>query len=98
MARNDLRPEMDFANVDYAEPSVVWYFRTRVRGFFRGLSPDQVEKFMNFPGPRFVIIPTPLAQALSAKIPPTWKTYRAKGFTIVKGRPTDLTLILKQSD
>jgi 4-amino-4-deoxy-L-arabinose transferase-like glycosyltransferase len=98
MARDDLRPEMDFANVDYAEPSVVWYFRSRVRGFFRGLSPDQVEKFMNFPGPRFVIIPTPLAQALSAKIPPTWKTYRAKGFTIVKGRPTDLTLILKQSE
>jgi 4-amino-4-deoxy-L-arabinose transferase-like glycosyltransferase len=98
MSRNDLRPEMDFANVDYAEPSVVWYFRTRAKGFFRGLSPDQVEKFMNYPGPRFVIIPTPLAQALSAKIPSTWKTYRAKGFTIVKGRPTDLTLILKQSD
>ncbi|HYJ07139.1 MAG TPA: glycosyltransferase family 39 protein [Chthoniobacterales bacterium] len=98
MSRDDLRPEMDFANVDYAEPSVVWYFRSRAKGFFRGLSPDQVEKFMNFPGPRFVIIPTPLAQALSAKIPPTWKTYRAKGFTIVKGRPTDLTLILKQSD
>ena len=98
MSRNDLLPEMDFANVDYAEPSVVWYFRSRAKGFFRGLSPDQVEKFMNFRGPRFVIIPTPLAQALSAKIPPTWKTYRAKGFTIVKGRPTDLTLILKQSD
>lgn len=98
MSRNDLLPEMDFANVDYAEPSVVWYFRSRVRGFFRGLTPDQVEKFMNFPGPRFVIIPTPLAQALSARIPPTWKTYRAKGFTIVKGRPTDLTLILKQSE
>ena len=34
MARNDLLPEMDFANVDYAEPSVVWYFRSRVHGFF----------------------------------------------------------------
>jgi 4-amino-4-deoxy-L-arabinose transferase-like glycosyltransferase len=97
MSRNDLLPEMDFANVDYAEPSVVWYFRSRVHGFFRGLSPDQVEKFMNFPGPRFVIVPTPVAQAFSAKIHPTWKTYRARGFTIVKGRPTDLTLILKQS-
>ena len=97
MSRNDLRPEMDFANVDYAEPSVVWYFRSRVHGFFRGLNPDQVEKFMNFPGPRFVIVPTEVAEALSAKISPTWKTYRASGFTIVKGRPTDLTLILKQS-
>jgi 4-amino-4-deoxy-L-arabinose transferase-like glycosyltransferase len=97
MSRNDLLPEMDFANVDYAEPSVVWYFRSRVHGFFRGVNPDMVEKFMHFPGPRFIIVPTPFAEAFSAKIDPTWKTYRARGFTIVKGRPTDLTLILKQS-
>jgi len=97
MARNDLLPEMDFANIDYAEPSVVWYFRSHAHGFFRGLNPDQLEKFMNFPGPRFAIVPTSVAQAFSAKIHPDWKTYRAQGFTIVKGRPTDLTLILKQS-
>jgi 4-amino-4-deoxy-L-arabinose transferase-like glycosyltransferase len=98
LAKNDLRPEMDFANVDYAEPSVVWYFRKRAHGFFRGLNPDQVNEFMTVPGPRFVIIPTPLARALSSQIKPDWKTYRAEGFTIVKGRPTDLTLILKKSE
>lgn len=97
LARHDLLPEMDFANIDYAEPSVVWYFRSRCRGFFRGLNPDQLEQFLTFPGPRFAIVPTPVAQAFSAKIRPDWKTYRAQGFTIVKGRPTDLTLILKQS-
>jgi 4-amino-4-deoxy-L-arabinose transferase-like glycosyltransferase len=97
MSRNDLLPEMDFANIDYAEPSVVWYFRSRAHGFFRGLNPDQLEQFMNFPGPRFAIVPTSVAQAFSAKMRPDWKTYRARGFTIVKGRPTDLTLILKQS-
>ena len=97
LSRNDLLPDMDFANIDYAEPSVVWYFRSRCHGFFRGLNPDQLEQFMNFPGPRFAIVPTPMAQALSAKIRPDWKTYRAKGFTIVHGRPTDLTMILKQS-
>jgi 4-amino-4-deoxy-L-arabinose transferase-like glycosyltransferase len=96
-SRSDLLPEMDFANIDYAEPSVVWYFRSRVHGFFRGLNPDQLEKFMNFPGPRFAIVPTPVAQAFSAKMHPDWKTYHARGFTIVKGRPTDLTMILKQS-
>jgi 4-amino-4-deoxy-L-arabinose transferase-like glycosyltransferase len=96
-SRNDLMPEMDFANIDYAEPSVVWYFRSRAHGFFRGLNPDQLEKFMTFPGPRFAIVPTPVAQAFSSKIDPSWKTYRAKGFTIVHGRPTDLTMILKQS-
>jgi hypothetical protein len=88
---------MDFGSVDYAEPSVVWYFRSRVHGYLRGLNPDQLEKFMNFPGPRFAIVPTPVAQAFSAKIRPEWKTYHARGFTIVKGRPTDLTMILKQS-
>jgi hypothetical protein len=87
---------MDFANIDYAEPSVLWYFRKRCHGFFRGLFPDQLEQFMNVPGPRFAIVPTKMAEAFSAKIRPDWKTYRAKGFTIVKGRPTDLTLILKQ--
>jgi 4-amino-4-deoxy-L-arabinose transferase-like glycosyltransferase len=96
LSRNDLRPEMEFANIDYAEPSVVWYFRSRCHGFFRGLNPDQLEQFMNFPGPRFAIVPTPVAQAFSAKIHPDWKTYRAQGFTIVHGRPTDLTMILKE--
>jgi len=97
LSRNDLRPEMDFANIDYAEPSVVWYFRSRCHGFFRGLFPDQLEEFMTSPGPRFAIVPTSVAQAYSAKIRPDWKTYRATGFTIVHGRPTDLTMILKQS-
>jgi 4-amino-4-deoxy-L-arabinose transferase-like glycosyltransferase len=97
MSCNDLLPDMDFANIDYAEPSAVWYFRGRAHGFFRGLNPDQLEQFMNFPGPRFAIVPTSVAQAFSAKIHPDWKTYRAHGFTIVKGRPTDLTMILKQS-
>jgi 4-amino-4-deoxy-L-arabinose transferase-like glycosyltransferase len=96
VSRDDLRPEMDFANIDYPEPSVVWYFRSRCHGFFRGLNPDQLEQFMTFPGPRFAIVPTSVAQANSAKIRPEWKTYRARGFTIVKGRPTDLTMILKQ--
>jgi 4-amino-4-deoxy-L-arabinose transferase-like glycosyltransferase len=97
LSRRDLLPEMDFANVDYAEPSVVWYFRSRCHGFFRGLNPDQLEQFMTFPGPRFVIVPTRVAEAFSAKIRPDWKTYRARGFTVVHGRPTDLTLILKQT-
>jgi 4-amino-4-deoxy-L-arabinose transferase-like glycosyltransferase len=97
LSRNDLRPEMEFANIDYAEPSVVWYFRSRCHGFFRGLNPDQLEQFMIFPGPRFAIVPTSVAKAYSAKIRPDWKTYRATGFTIVHGRPTDLTMILKQS-
>src|SRR5438270_2753350 len=98
LSRKALLPDMDFGSVGYADPSVVWYFRSRCHGYLRGLNPDQVEKFMNFPGPRFAIVPTSIAEALSAKIQPTWKTYRARGFTFVKGRPTDLTMILKQTE
>jgi 4-amino-4-deoxy-L-arabinose transferase-like glycosyltransferase len=96
-SQNDLLPEMDFANVGYFEPSVVWYFRSRVHGFFRGLDPDKVEKFMKFPGPRFVILPTELATTIYPRIPDGWKSYRTKGFNFVKGKRTDLTLVLKQS-
>jgi 4-amino-4-deoxy-L-arabinose transferase-like glycosyltransferase len=96
-SRDDLLPDMDFANVDYAEPSAVWYFRSRAHGFSRGVEPDQVEKFMHFPGPRFVILPTDLARAIYPQIPLEWKSYTTKGFNLVKGKRADLTLILKQS-
>src|SRR5262249_1812655 len=62
-SRNDLLPEMEFANVKYYEPSVVWYFRSRAHGFFRGVEPHLVQKFMAAPGPRFIIVPTELAKA-----------------------------------
>ncbi len=88
---------MDFANVDYAEPSVVWYFRSRAHGFFRGVDLDQVEKFMHFPGPRFVIMPTELATRIYPRIPDEWKSYRTQGYNFVKGKRTDLTMILKRS-
>jgi 4-amino-4-deoxy-L-arabinose transferase-like glycosyltransferase len=96
-SRNDLLPEMDFANVDYFEPSVVWYFRSRAHGFFRGLNPDpeQVHKFMTHPGPRFVIVPTEMAKAAYPQIPPAWKSYTTRGFAFAKGKSTDLTMILK---
>ena len=94
-SRNDLLPGMDFANVDYFEPSVVWYFRGRTHGFFRGLNPDMVHKFMEAPGPRFAIMPVKIAQANYPELPPQWKSYHARGFTFVKGRPADLTMILK---
>jgi hypothetical protein len=94
-SRNDLLPEMEFAAVEYVEPSVVWYFRGRAHGFFRGLNPDQVHTFMEAPGPRFVIVPTRVAKTEYPEIPPGWKSYTAHGFTFVKGRPTDLTMILK---
>jgi 4-amino-4-deoxy-L-arabinose transferase-like glycosyltransferase len=95
-SRNDLLPEMEFANIDYFEPSVVWYFRGRAHGFFRGLHPpEQVHKFMTYHGPCFVIMPTEMAKTVYPQIPPGWKSYTVRGYNLVKGKPTDLTMILK---
>ena len=94
-SKRDLLPEMEFANVNYYEPSVVWYFRSRAHGFFRGVDPDLVQKFMTLPGPRFIIVPTELATANYPQLPPDWKSYRTTGIAFAKGKWVDLTLILK---
>lgn len=96
-ATNDLKPEMEFGAVEYNEPSLVWYFRSRVRGFMADppLKPRHVRPFMEKPGPRFVILPTPLATSLYPEIPPDWKRFTVNGWNVAKGKTVDLTLLLK---
>jgi len=96
-SRDYLRPEMQFASVDYNEPSLVWYFRSRVRGWLQtpALRPTNVQRFMEQTGPRFVILPTELAGKIYPALPNDWKNFRARGFNIAKGKQADLTLVLK---
>jgi hypothetical protein len=95
-SKNDLRPEMEFGAVGYNEPSLVWYFRGRVQGFLdSALEPDEVSAFLNRSGPRFVIVPTALAEEISRNIPQSWKRFQTNAFNIAKGKRVDLTLILK---
>ena len=96
-SREYLRPEMQFASVDYNEPSLVWYFRSRIRGWLATppLRPTNVQRFMQQTGPRFVILPTELAAKIYPVLPNDWKDFRARGFNIVKGKRVDLTLVLK---
>ena len=94
-ARADLRPEMEFAGVEYIEPSLVWYFRGPVRGWFTKLDPPSVRIFMDAPGARFVVLPTKVAQVLYPTLPRSWKSYRTDGWNFVKGKRIDLTMLLK---
>lgn len=94
-SQHDLRPEMEFGAMEFTEPSLVWYFRSRVRGWMTTLDPDTVKPFMEKSGPRFAIIPTKLAETLFADHSTDWKTYPHRGFNIVKGKRVELTLILK---
>jgi 4-amino-4-deoxy-L-arabinose transferase-like glycosyltransferase len=96
-SRDYLRPEMQFGAVEYNEPSLVWYFRGRVRGWLQtpALHPTNVQPFMEQPGARFVILPTQLATNIYPALPVDWKKFSTRGFNIVKGKRVDLTLILK---
>jgi 4-amino-4-deoxy-L-arabinose transferase-like glycosyltransferase len=93
-ARNDLRPEMEFGGVEYAEPSLVWYFRREVKGFFTPLNEKRAVAFMEKAGPRFVVMPTSLARTVFGNRP-EWKTFSTEGINIAKGKHVDLTLVLK---
>jgi len=94
-SRAYLQPNMQFASVEFEEPSVVWYFRSRVQSFLTRLNRKNAVDFMSKPGPRFVIVPTSLVQALFPNRPQTWRTFPRRGFNIAKGKQVDLTLLLK---
>ncbi|MDP9254620.1 MAG: hypothetical protein M3O66_06770, partial [Verrucomicrobiota bacterium] len=95
-SRNDLRPEMEFGAVGYNEPSLVWYFRSRVNGFLDStLDSEDIRPFMEKSGGRFVILPTSLAAKLYPALPSNSKEFSTRGFNIAKGKRVDLTLILK---
>ena len=93
-ARNDLRPEMEFGGVEYAEPSLVWYFRRQVKGFFTPLNEKRAVAFMEKAGPRFVVMPTSLARTVFGNHS-DWKTFSTQGINIAKGKHVELTLVLK---
>ncbi len=94
-SRASLQPNMQFASVEFEEPSLVWYFRSRVKGFLTPLNKRRAPEFMSASGPRFVVLPTPLAGTLFANRPTNWQTFSTSGFNIAKGKHVDLTLVLK---
>jgi 4-amino-4-deoxy-L-arabinose transferase-like glycosyltransferase len=94
-SRAHLQPNMLFASVEFEEPSLVWYFRSRVKTFLTRLNKKNVVNFMSEPGPRFVIVPTSLVQGLFPNHPEAWRFSPTRGFNIPKGKKVELTLVLK---
>jgi 4-amino-4-deoxy-L-arabinose transferase-like glycosyltransferase len=94
-SRASLQPNMQFAAVEFEEPSLVWYFRSRVKGFLTLLNKRRAAEFMSAPGPRFVILPMPVAGSVLVNPPQDWKFFMISGFNIAKGKRVDLTLVLK---
>jgi 4-amino-4-deoxy-L-arabinose transferase-like glycosyltransferase len=90
-----LQPDMQFASIEFEEPSLVWYFRSRVQSFLTRLNKKTAGDFMSKPGPRFVIVPTSLVETLFSNRPQAWRAFPTRGFNIAKGKQVDLTLVLK---
>ncbi len=95
MSRLSLQPNMQFAAVEFQEPSLVWYFRSGIQGFLTPLNKRRAAEFMSAPDPRFIVLPTPLAGELFANPPASWRFFTVSGFNIAKGKRVDLTLVLK---
>jgi 4-amino-4-deoxy-L-arabinose transferase-like glycosyltransferase len=93
--RDQLRPEMEFGAVDFKEPSLVWYFRSRIKGWMTPLNSTNAAQFMEKNGARFVILPAPLVTKVFPTPPAAWKSFSATGLNIAKGKDVDLTLVLK---
>src|SRR4030095_14486060 len=75
VSRASLQPNMQFAAVEFQEPSLVWCFRSRVQGFLTPLNKRRADEFMSAADPRFIVLPTPLAGELFANSPPSWRFF-----------------------
>jgi len=91
----DLQSNMQFASVEFEEPSLVWYFRSRVKGFLTPVNKRRAADFMNMPGPRFIVLPMPVAGMVFPNVPQNWKSFTVSGLNVAKGKRVDLTLLLK---
>ena len=91
---------MEFGAAEYAEPSLVFYFRKHVRGFMTYLKVREVADYMARAGPRFVIVPTNRVDELPAGPRATWKRLTMDGFNLGRMQSVSLTMFLKggQSD
>src|SRR4029077_2414875 len=57
-SRLSLKPEIEFGAIEFSEPSLVWYFRNKVRGFMTPLKRKDASEFMSRDGSRFIVLPT----------------------------------------
>jgi 4-amino-4-deoxy-L-arabinose transferase-like glycosyltransferase len=95
VSRASLQPNMQFAAVEFQEPSLVWYFRSRIQGFLTPLNRRRAAEFISAPDPRFIVLPTAMAGEIFANPPASWRFFTVSGFNIAKGKRVDLTLVLK---
>lgn len=90
-----LTADMKLASVNYNEPSLVWYFRKYLKPWHQALNEAEILPFMRREGPRACVVPTELAGRLWDPLPAGWRRVQAQGWNIAKGKPVDITALIK---
>ena len=90
---------MEFASYGFNEPSLVWYFRNKIKGWHTYFEPDEMpqamQTYMEQPGPRFCILPTSMFREVFPNRRPDWKVFQTQGFNLAKGEKVDLRMVIK---
>ncbi|MBV9673554.1 MAG: glycosyltransferase family 39 protein [Verrucomicrobia bacterium] len=72
-----ISPETRTASVDYDEQSLIWYLRSKVRPFHRRISVNELDNFMQKPGPALCVMNSLLLG--KTRIDPAWRSFTVSG-------------------
>jgi 4-amino-4-deoxy-L-arabinose transferase-like glycosyltransferase len=90
-----LTPRMDLCTIDYHEPSLVWLFRKKIRGFDTSMNWKDADDWMHQPGPRVCVMPVDQLANAFRKLDPAWRIVQAEGYDVANARRTRLAAIIK---
>jgi 4-amino-4-deoxy-L-arabinose transferase-like glycosyltransferase len=91
-----LTPEMVLGTAGYEEPSLVWLFRKKIRGFETAVKVKDAGKWMAEPGPRVCVLPAAELQEALPKLDPAWQVVRADGYDVANAHHAELAAVIKR--
>lgn len=94
-ARPFSKPEMEFATVDFNEPSLVWEFRQGLTNYLQQLTLEQAGPFLQKAGPRILILPTKQFSGELRNLATNTMSFRSAGLDTARFRRLDLTAVVK---
>jgi 4-amino-4-deoxy-L-arabinose transferase-like glycosyltransferase len=94
-AGDNVRPSTQFALVDFKEPTAVWEMRHVTTAYADLIDVSKVRAYLDQPGPHAVILSTDLFSKSPQLLDPDLQVFRARGFNAAKGKPIDLTMLVK---
>jgi 4-amino-4-deoxy-L-arabinose transferase-like glycosyltransferase len=94
-ARSFCSPNMQFATIDFDEPSLVWEFRKVTTNYMQHLTRDQAKQFLQEPGPRMLFVTTKEFTGELTSLGTSALTVRSTGIDTARFRKLDLVAVVK---